>query len=183
MSKRFIEIQKKFPPVPLTEEETLILQEYEKNFEESMKNNDIRGVFENPPYPYHKKQFWRKLQWMTIDVEIKIQSLEQHAANFLERYQQNQNSEDFSRYCQLIAIVNIYKEKGFCREMFLALYQAKNPIPKKLFPYEMGRIWIMDACLYGFEEDFLIAEQNLTKLQKDLHNNIIQEKLRDQLED
>ena len=44
MSKIFIEIQKQFPPVPLSATESLILQQYEKSVEESMKRNDIKGV-------------------------------------------------------------------------------------------------------------------------------------------
>ena len=61
MSKRFIEIQKQFPPVPLSPNESLILQQYEKSVEESMKRNDIKGIMRNPPYPYYKKQCWQKL--------------------------------------------------------------------------------------------------------------------------
>jgi hypothetical protein len=177
MSKIFIEIQKKFPPVPLSRNETHILQQYEKSVEDSMQRNDIKGVLQRPPYPYYKKQCWRRLQWMQVDVETKIQSLQKHANRFLKRYQKNANPEDFDRYTQLTVIVHAYKEYGMSQELITTLLCAKNPIPKKLFPYETGKIWIMDVVKYGFVDPFLEMEKKLTNIQTQMHNKIIQQKL------
>ena len=177
MSKRFIEIQKQFPPVPLSANESLILQQYEKSVEESMKRNDIKGVMQNPPYPYYKKQCWKRLQWMDVDIQIKVDSLHKHAKSFLQRYSKSNNTEDFDRYVQLITIVQTYKKYGISEEMIASILCARNPISKKIFPYETGKIWIMDAVKYGFIDDFLDIEKRLTPLQRKTHDNIIQQKL------
>ena len=67
MSKRFIEIQKQFPPVPLSPNESLIYKNTKKSVEESMKRNDIRGVMRNPPYPYYKNNVGKDYSgWMLI---------------------------------------------------------------------------------------------------------------------
>ena len=178
MSKRFIEIQKQFPPVPLSANESLILQQYEKSVEESMKRNDIKGVMQNPPYPYFKKQCWKRLQWMRVDIQTKINSLHKHAEGFLKRYRKSHNPEDFDRYTQLISIVETYNKYGISKEMIATLFCSRNPIPKKLFPYETGKIWIMDAVKYGFTYEFMDIEKRLTALQRKTHDNIIQKKLR-----
>ena len=134
MSKRFIEIQKQFPPVPLSSNESLILQQYERSVEESMKRNDIKGVMQNPPYPYFKKQCWKRLQWMDVDIQTKVDSLNRHAKSFLKRHRKSNNPEDFDRYTQLITIVQTYKKNGFSSELIASIFCARNPIPKKLFP-------------------------------------------------
>ena len=183
MSKRFIEIQKQFPPVPLSANESLILQQYEKSVEESMKRNDIKGVMQNPPYPYYKKQCWKRLQWMDVDIQTKVDSLHRHAKSFLKRYGKSNNPEDFDRYTQLITIVQTYKKNGLSSELISSIFCARNPIPKKLFPYETGKIWIMDAVKYGFIDEFLDIEKRLAALQRETHDNIIEQKLLQYSED
>ena len=173
MSKRFIEIQQTFPPAPLTPKEAQVLKKYEQSIEVSIKKNDLNGVLQNPPYPYYKRQFWRKLQWMQVDIETKIQSIEKHAQNVLNRYQESENPKDYQQYAQLIMIVCAYREHGLSNEMLIALYSSQHVIPKKLFPYEMGNISLIKAVKYGFIEEFLAAEAKLTALQIDAHNNII----------
>ena len=88
------------------------------------------------------------------------------------------NPEDFDRYTQLITIVQTYKKNGFSSELIASIFCARNPIPKKLFPYETGKIWIMDAVKYGFIDEFLDVEKRLIALQRKTHDNIIQQKLR-----
>ena len=179
MSKRFIEIQKNFPPVPLTPSESRILQQYEQYVEESIKQKDLKGILRDPPYPYYKKQCWKKIQWMQVDIETKIQSLEKHTEFFLQRYTANENKKDFHRYTELSIIIHSYKEYGLSKEMLITLFCTQNPIPSKIFPYELGKICLLDAVKYGFIEDFLQVEQNLTTFQLQAHNIMIQQNFND----
>ena len=175
MSKRCNEIQKTFPPAPLTANEVQVLKKYEQVFEVSMKQKDLKGVLQDPPYPYYKKHCWIQLQWMKVDIKTKIQSIEKHAQYFLQRFLKEENPKDYHRYARLTFIVHSYKESGFSKETLTALYSSRHSIPKKLFPYEMGRICLMDAVKYGFIEEFLEMEKTLTPLQIQAHNNAIKQ--------
>ena len=114
-----------------------------------------------------------------MDVDIQTKStvwtnMQKFSKSAIEK---SNNPEDFDRYTQLITIVQTYKKYGISKEMISSILCARNPIPKKLFPYETGKIWIMDAVKYGFIDEFLDIERRLTMLQRKTHDNIIQQKL------
>ena len=117
-----------------------------------MKRNDIKGIMRNPPYPYYKNNVGKT----TVDgcrYTNKNRQFGQTYKSFLKRYRKSNNPEDFDRYTQLITIVQTYKKYGISKEMISSILCARNPIPKKLFPYETGKIWIMDAVKYGFIDE------------------------------